>query len=306
MKAARIMAIDFLDDLTSPYARRWFVGSMGTLLVVSIFMVWVATVAAWPAWVKNVLVSLFSEASAGAGIILAFYVIYLYFIGPNTPAREVTVLRSQDIGTEIKQLLEGSRRYIFWGRSGAFFRSHTLQVLDKRAREKRRQTGIDVLLPDPGEERLAKGYRGILTALDETGSEHTLLANVLATCLACAITDANNVHVDVRVHLSKFLPTFRIDLSDNGAILTQDDKEKAALRFEHGGQFFDLWEVAVATERNASRIVSWDREEFVGMPLAKESCTREAIDALRIDVPREATTDTEVARLVDELSHRYG
>ena len=306
VKASRVMAIDFLNDLTSPYARRWFVGSMSFLLIFSIIMVWLATIAPFQPWLKDVLVSLFSEASAGSGIVLAFYAVYLYFIGPNTPAQEVTVLRAEDIGTEIHKLFEDSRRYIFWGRSGAFFRSRTLQVLDKQAQENRRQITVDVLLPDPREERLAKGYRGILKALDETGSEHTLLANILATCLACAIADANNVHLDVRVHLSKFLPTFRIDMSDNGAILTQDDKEKAALRFKDGGQFFDLWEAAVATERNASHLVSWDREQFAGKLLVKETCTSEVIDAIGIDVPREATTDREVARLIDELTHRYG
>jgi hypothetical protein len=54
--------------------------------------------------------------------------------------------------------------------------------LDRQARENKRIITIDVLLPDPDEERLVKFYRDILKSLGEEAGANPLLPNVLATC----------------------------------------------------------------------------------------------------------------------------
>ena len=306
MKASKITAVDFFDDLTSSYARkRFFVGFIFLIFVCALLIWLVESFVVWPI-AKEIAASVLIEILAGASIILGFYSLYVYFIGPNAAFREVSVIRSQDIGERMKSVPIGVRHYMFWGRSGSFFRAYPLLELDRQARESKRNIVIDVLLPDPDEERLVQSYRDILAALEEQPSNNPLLPNVLATCMACAIVASNNKHLDIRVHLSRFLPAFRVDLSDNGAILTQDDKKKSALYFEYGSEFYDMFMSTVTNERRVSRAVTWDRELFVGLKLEEKSCGGKTLNAFDIKLGNLGEVQQEVARLITLRPHRYG
>lgn len=305
MKASKIRAVDFIDDLASPYARRRFLWSFVTILVVS--TIGFALASKLPqAWPKELLQSFFGEAAAGSAIILTFYCVYLYFIGPHTPATEVTVVRPQDIGDLLQQFVNETRHYEFWGRTGAFFRSKSLTDLSQQATGNRRQISVVVLLPDPNDTTLTTGYGRILNALGEEGSSRTLVAQVLATCFACAVEDANNMHLDVSVYLSKHLPTYRLDLSDRGVLLTHDDKKRAALHFKKDGELYDLWRSAIASESDRSVRVTWDRDRFRDVPLTREGCTPNMLASLNVNIPDHDGLEDEVAELVGNPRHRYG
>ena len=225
MKASKIRTTDFFDDLTSRYARRRFF--WGFLIIIIFCLILVSILKDWNGLTTtDIIISILIEVVSGSLIILGFYALYVYFIGPNVGFREVSVLRPQDISGKMKVLPLNVTTYMFWGRSGSFFRSYPISILDKQASDRKHNVTIDVLLPDPEESRLVDSYRDILTSLGENEGENALLSHVIATCITCAIVDANNRFINVRVYLSRFLPGFRLDLSDNGAILTQDDKKK--------------------------------------------------------------------------------
>ncbi|WP_037435777.1 hypothetical protein [Sinorhizobium fredii] len=282
MRASKITAVDFFDDLTSSYARKRFFGGFSVLIAVLV------------------------EIVAGSLIILSFYSLYVYFIGANTAVREVNVTRPQDIGERMRALPQDVRHYMFWGRSGSFFRAYPLLELDRQARENKRNIAVDVLLPDPDDGRLIKSYRDIMKSLGEDPGENPLLPNVLATCMTCAILASNNKHLEINVHLSQFLPAFRVDLSDNGAILTQDDKKKSALYFEYGSEFWDMFRSTVANERALSRAVAWNKEAFAGLKLEEKSCDAQTLNAFGIKVDNVDAVQQEVARLITKRPHRYG
>lgn len=305
MRASKITAIDFFDDLTSSYARRRFLGGFSLLILVCLVLISVVeSYVSWPI-TNEIIVSLLIEIMAGSVIILGFYVLYVYFIGANTAVREVSVTRPQDIKERMIAMPKEVRHYMFWGRSGSFFRAYPLIDMDSQARKNKRAIEVYVLLPDPDDERLVKSYRDILKALGEEPGNNPLLPNVLATCMACAILSANNHHLKIKVHLSRFLPAFRVDLSDNGAILTQDDKKKSALYFEYGSEFYDMFRSTAANERDVSREVIWDRELFSGLKLEKKSCSAETLKSFGIKVGDVDLIQQEVARMITERPHRY-
>lgn len=238
-------------------------------------------------------------------ITLVFYALYVYFIGANAAVREVNVTRPQDIGERMRALPLDVRHYMFWGRSGSFFRAYPLVELDRQARDSKRNITVDVLLPDPYDERLVKSYRDILKSLGEKPIDNPLLPNVLATCMACAILASNNKHLEIKVYLSKFLPAFRVDLSDHGAILTQDDRNKSALYFDYGSEFWDMFRSTVANERDVSRAVAWNKEMFEGLKLEEKSCDTLTLNAFGIKVDDVGEIQKEVARLITNRPHRY-
>lgn len=306
MRASKITAVDFFDDLTSSYARKRFFGGFSLLIVFCLVLIGVVEAyVTWPS-TNEIMVSVLIEIVAGSVIILGFYALYVYFIGANTAVREVNVTRPQDISERLIAMPKDVWHYMFWGRSGSFFRAYPLLELDRQARENKRNIVVDVLLPDPDDERLVRSYRDILKALGEEPGDNPLLPNVLATCMACAIMSSNNKHLDIKVHLSRFLPAFRVDLSDNGAILTQDDKKKSALYFDYGSEFYDMFRSTVTNERDVSREVTWDKELFAGLKLEEKSCNAKTLKAFGINVGDVDAIQQEVARLITVRPHRYG
>ena len=300
MRASQITAIDFFENLASKYARRWFFWFFVLLVGLCLLLIYLVD-----EWNKGIITSILIEIMSGSLIILAFYVLYVYFIGANSGLREVTVVRSQDISDKMLKLPKEVRNYMFWGRSGSFFRSYPLLELDKQANTHGHNVRIEVLLPDPTDESLVNLYRGILKTLGENDSENPLLPHVIATCMTCAIVSANNRHLEIRIHLSRFLPGFRLDLSDHGAILTQDSKKKAALYFERNSEFYEMFRSTMISERNVSIEVQWDENLFRGLKLTKESCTKSTLNAFGIDVPAPQDILQDVAKLVSQRPHRY-
>ena len=304
MKASQITALDFFDNLTSNYARRRFFWGFLALVAVCLLLVYVTN---WLPWstTKEVIVSVLIEIIAGSLIILFFYALYVYFIGANTGASEVSVVRQQDISGRMQALPLDVDNYMFWGRSGSFFRAYPLLTLSEQAKEKKHNIRIEVLLPDPENGLLVSSYRDILQSLSEDGGENPLLPHVIATCMACAIVAANNRHLEIKIYLSNFLPGFRLDLSDNGAILTQDDKKKSALYFECGSEFYYMFRRTIINERDASREVHWDKDLFYKLELEEKSCNENTLKAFNIKVPEPERIRQEVARLITKRPHRY-
>ncbi len=305
MKTSEITALDFFNDLSSRYARRRFFWSF--VIIALIFLILICLTNVFVTWPKtnDLLVSIQIEILSGLLIILGFYGLYYHFIGPNTAAREVSVTRSYDISEIMKKLPLDVRTYMFWGRSGGFFRAYPLLKLNEQARKNKYKVKVEVLIPDPGDPRLVQSYRDILKSLDKEVDEDPLLPNVLATCMACAILASNNNYLEITIHLSSFLPGFRFDLSDNGAILTQDDKNKSALYFEPRSEFYEMFRSTAMNELNVSSEVTWDKNLFQNLKLETESCDSTTLTAFGINVPDVDMLKSKVAMLITERPHRY-
>lgn len=301
MKASKITAVDFFGDLNSPYARRWFWGAFLLLAGICLLLVYFIN----GSITKEITTSFLIEVATGSLIILGFYFLYFHLIGPNTAAHEVNVTRPNDIKKQMEALPLGVSKYMFWGRSGGYFRAEPLLKLDEQARKNKHRIKVEVLLPDPGEARLVESYRGILKSLDEDIGENPLLQNVLATSMACAILESNNMYLEINIHLSRFLPAFRVDLSDNGAILTQDDPNKSALYFKFGSEFFEMFRNTMINERDISREIKWCKNLFEGLKLEEKSCNENTLKAFDIEVANWSKIQPEVARLISKRPHRY-
>jgi hypothetical protein len=107
------------------------------------------------------------------------------------------------------------------------------------------------------------------------------------------------------VYYSKFLPAFRVDLSDNGAIMTQDDMAKSALFFEFGSEFYEMLVNTIRNEAAVSREIRWDEAIFRGKKLEEKSCDKQTLNAFGIEIDDVDTLQQEVAKMIAERKHRY-
>lgn len=194
MKASKIIASDFLDDLASNYARRWFIGGFAALTI----LCWTVISLMRGVWFSNAaIISIFENALANAAIILFSFVLYVYFIGFRPATMEA--IRPQDIKSKLKELPTKANYYMFWGRSGSYFRSEPLLEIDRQSKVDKRTITIEVLLPDPDDARLLQSYSDILSSLGEAPGGTPLRSHVLATCITCALISANNKFVNVQI-----------------------------------------------------------------------------------------------------------
>jgi hypothetical protein len=305
MKASKITAVDFFDDLTSPYARRRFLWAFLLLCALCAIFIYLTSQFIPHEGVRLVLTDIFTKVISDATVIIVFYWVYIYFIGTSTLLTEVAVTRSQDISEQIKSLPLKTGNYIFWGRSGSFFRAYTLLELDRHARELKKVIDIEILLPDSTDQKLVESYNDIIRTLGETSNKNTLLINVLATCMACAIVSANNKFIKIKLFKSRFLPAFRVDIADQGAILTQDDPKKAALFFQAGSEFYEMFKTTVRNEMSISTEINWGEALFKGLSLDEKSCYISTINAFGISVDNISEIQLEVGRLIAQRPHRY-
>lgn len=305
MKASTITSVDFFNDLTSPYARKRFFWGFIAIVLLCVLAIYLVHSLLSTGAVQHVAETVAIHILADSVIILAFYVLYMHLIGPNEGLAEIAVTRPQDIQERMRALPANARHYMFWGRSGSYFRSNPLLELDKAARENKRITDIEVVLPDPTDDRLIKSYREILVSLGESPDENPLLAHILATSIACAIINANNKYLRIRLFYSRFLPAFRVDLSDNGAILTQDDPAKSALFFDPQSEFFEMLRTTVRNEISVSREAQWSDDLFSGRKLDEKCCDKDTLNAFGITVTNVDDLQQRVADLITQRRHRY-
>lgn len=105
--------------------------------------------------------------------------------------------------------------------------------------------------------------------------------------------------------LSHFLPGFRLDLSDNGAIFTQDDKKKPALYIERGTGSYEVFRNTMFNERRVSREITGDDELFRGVGLENAACGPERLLAFDVEVQDLNYIQQDVGTLIKNNWYRY-
>ena len=302
LKTSKITGLDFIEDLNSRYARRRFLSSFALIAMATALGAY--ALAPYSDTFRELGYSLMLQIFANCIVILIFYCLYVFYIGPNHN-HEVSVTRPQDISGQLETLTLSTKYYAFWGRSGSYLRATPLPTLDKRAKAEKENIDIEILLPDPMDKRLVDSYNKIMIALGEPKDDRKLLSNFLATCITCAIMSANNKFIRFKIFKSSFLPAFRVDLSEDGACLTQDDKKKSALTFQRGSEFHEMLKTTLRNEMMASTEVKWDEKTFEGLELDAKSCDLKTLTAFGIEPSDIGQLQLDVARLVVERLHRY-
>jgi hypothetical protein len=81
VRASKITAVDFFNDLSSPYARKRFFWSFLALCIVCIAGIYIERSLLSEGPIRDVIEAVVTQVLAGLLIILAFYAFYMYFIG---------------------------------------------------------------------------------------------------------------------------------------------------------------------------------------------------------------------------------
>lgn len=207
----------------------------------------------------------------------------------------------------ISSLPIGAQEYMFWGRSGSFFRADQLRKMNSESEKGKKDILIKVVLPDPNNQKLVHLYGRMMNSIGENTGTYDLLSHVIATCIAGAIYESQNRRLKLEIFISNILPTYRIDLSNNGLILTQDDKKKSAIFFDADTEFYDLFRSNVLTECEMSKKLDWDKSIFEGLDIL-QPCLRSChvhTFGLEFDDETVNVLLPKIKNLIQSQSHKY-
>lgn len=304
-RASKYISLSVLNDLGSRSARRRFIWFFLLLAAVTAFSYWSASLLCanniWVDFIRSVSANLFSAAST----VLLVYGGYIYFIHEDIERPEIETLRPGDISDEIKSLPGDTAFYYLWGRSATYFRSETLHKLNDHARTSRKTIDVTILLPDPQIEKLSEAYEGMVSVLGETDGKDKLFKNAIATSAACALVATSNRNLRIHVCLSNFLPSFRIDMSDRGAILTEDDKSLYGLKFARQSQFFEMFRSMIICEVELSREVNLNAYDWRKHRTGVEDIPIEALLSFGFPEDKVKQYREEILSIIQPKDHRY-
>lgn len=276
-RASKYISINALNDLGSRSARRRFIWTFVLLAILTATIYWSTCLLEpqnmFAGFIRAVSTNLFSAALT----VLVVYGAYIYFIHEDIERPEIETLRPGDISGEIKSLPKDTAFYFLWARSATYFRAETLQSLSDHAQQARKTIDVTILMPDPEIDELSEAYEDMVRALGETDGKDKLFTNAVATSAACALASANNRNLKIRVCLSKFLPSFRMDMSDQGAILTEDDKSLYGLKFSRQSQFFEMFRTMMTYEVELSRVINLNAYNWRKHKVGGENIPLEAL-----------------------------
>lgn len=302
--ATKYINLDVIGDLGSKSARRRFMGTFIGIAALTAFAFCMPDFQirerAPELW-RTTAGNLFSTSI----LIILVYGAYILFIHEDTERPEIETLRPQDINGQIRYLPTETSSYYLWGRSASYFRAETIRALSDSALTNRRNIDITVLLPDPEIPKLAEAYEDIIRELREEVEEDKLFKNAVATAAACALTAANNRYVSIKVCFSQFLPSFRIDLSDQGAILTEDKKELYGLKFSSRSQFFEMFKTMINYEVKISRSVDLNKYAWRNHVIGEDKLPLEALLSFGFSSEKVEKHKNAILELISNPDHRY-
>ncbi|WP_291735364.1 hypothetical protein [Leisingera sp. F5] len=304
-RASKYINLEVLNDLNSPYARRrfftFFLLLSGASAAAHFSPEYLSLNDSISTFIKSVSANIFSATL----VIILVYGAYILFIGEDFERPEVETIRPGDINGEIRKLPKDTAFYYLWGRSATYFRSETLRELNEFSIKTRKTVTVCVLLPDPCIPELASAYEDMMASLGEDRDQDKLLKNAVATCAACAIYTANNSNLRIQVFFSKFLPAYRIDMSEGGAMLTEDDKSLYGLKFSRKSQFFEMFRTMLLNEIEISREAALAAKNWKSFRIDSEDIPIDLLFDFGFDGDKIRLHRDEIFQLMAKTDHRY-
>jgi hypothetical protein len=253
-------------------------------------------------WLHEAAVSVLGHVAATLVVLMVVYGVWIWATPRELRNARVLALRGGEIPEFMGDLVSGASEYWFMGRSGGYFRAEVLPRLDKEARETRRAARIRIVLPNPYSGDNAVAYASMLNTLNEDADEMTLPAAVIATILEAARRAIENPYLEVEIGIAPSLPVMRLDVSNNGSLVTRDAKALPGIFCGPGNPYFDMFKSVVDNELRQSKRITWKGKINLGelINAADLAATFDGLPTINDEVLSRAK------HMIAHPGHRYG
>lgn len=216
-------------------------------------------------------------------------------------ATMVRMLTGPQVSEALADARRGTDRWTFRGGTGTYIRAVTLRECVASSRRDRRNLQVRLEIIDPTDEQVCQSYASFRQSLAAEPTGWTLeraQRESYATIVACSWHRQRYELLDVRVGLSRVMPTLRWDLSANCLIVTQESPHKPALLIEQGKLLYTYMETELRKSLEQARPVPLELARNVMLsenPIPDE--VRHLFRALNMTLPS-SMTDHDVRDII--------
>ncbi|MEP8984163.1 hypothetical protein [Enterobacter cloacae] len=239
--------------------------------------------------------------------------LFMFWIQPEAESNaKIEIAYPKELPELFNVAFLRSEIWYYKGGCGRYFRTATLPNMAKQARSKSQSKEILVVILDPSNIDLCEKhaiYRsGTASQKIESRPWTTeeVRAELFATVIATLITQAKEPSLRIKLSLCSHYSSFRIDLSDDYAIITKEDRDSPAIVCHKGTHFYKSYKDEVILSLNQSRSVRMiDKIDF-----NLESIDGKKVKSLLVDVDLYDSNLThdfyeKVAKLCKEAKNPY-
>jgi hypothetical protein len=217
----------------------------------------------------------------------------------------IRVLHGAEVGQALEEARRNTDRWAFKGGTGTFLRAVTLRECVHAARRKKHTLHMQVEIIDPANEKVCEDYaqfrRSLSDQPDSTGEIWTVertRKESYATVLAACWYWQRFSFLTIEVGLSSVMTTFRMDMTPQRLIITQEDPQFPAMMLEPGRYYYEFYSRELMASLRQSRQVpinQLDRAALSDEPTVDEA--RKLFAELDLPIPR-SFTDRDVADII--------
>lgn len=217
----------------------------------------------------------------------------------------IRVLHGAEVGQALEEARRSTDRWAFKGGTGTFLRAVTLRECVHAARRKKHTIHMQVEIIDPANEKVCEDYaqfrRSLADQPDSTGEIWTVertRKEAYATVLAACWYWQRFSFLTIEVGLSSVMTTFRMDMTPQRLIITQEDPQFPAMMLEPGRYYYEFYSRELMASLRQSRQVpinQLDRAALSDEPTVDEA--RKLFAELDLPIPR-SFTDRDVADII--------
>lgn len=288
-----------LHPARSATLRRWFFVSillaLALLLVVRFTLV--PNVANMPSW-RQTLASGIDSLTASAVTSLIIGLAYVFLFPVEGPSPVEVLNSSRDIEKAIIHEAGNTQHWSVRARTANYFTKVTLPRLTNAALSSGGPIMVRMQVLDPENESLLAAYARFRSNHPGASTEWTnsrVRREIYAAILSAAVMHGRAPRVEIEIGLSPAFWMMSLDVSDNVALLTGQDRDDPALLLTRESRLFDGWcqdfeasfaecrkikpslipELALKIEKRPRENFSALREFFVGLGL--DDCSDESL-----------------------------
>ncbi|AEU34958.1 hypothetical protein [Granulicella mallensis] len=237
---------------------------------------------------------------------------FLFFATPAVmKVAKIEPVEPKMINDLLKTATATSIAWTLRGAMGRYTRAETLPALIKRARVSGARRSLRLMVLDPDIARVCHGYanyRNGVASSSKVQTPHTgatVRNQILATVLTATKASLTESMIDIQIYLVPMWSVFRIDLSDEYAILTSEDPREPGLRIDRGSHFYGTYSKELDFIALQSRSLPLP-DSSSGLLLSNASDVKVVLQSLGIahaDLSQEQCE--EIFQLIDSKSHQY-
>ncbi|WP_395302997.1 hypothetical protein SIM97_11140 [Pectobacterium zantedeschiae] len=192
---------------------------------------------------------------------------FMYWIQPKSMNNAKIEIEDQKALKEMFEAAFSSTDIWYYkGGCGRYFRTKTLPEIALAARKKSQSKEVLVVILDPTNYDVCEKhaiYRSGMASQQVEKDKWDLFkvqSELFATIVSTVVTQAQEPLLRLSISLCSHYSSFRIDLSDNYAVITKEDRNAPAIICHKGTYFYKSYKDEVILSLNQSRILKKIKE----------------------------------------------